>query len=139
MISKYPNTVVAGDASLLLAEAQAKEGKIDESTATLQAFVKAQPEHPLAGAARYGIGENYRQQGKLPEALEAFRSVRTESAGSYAAPLAQLSRHASSCWRRRPRKRSRHLILWLRNFPEPQRARSPVPRPSASGCRALLK
>ena len=91
VISKYPNTIVAGDASLLLAEAQAKEGKIDESTATLQAFVKAQPEHPLAGAARYGIGENYRQQGKLPEALEAFRSVRTESAGSYAAPLAQLS------------------------------------------------
>jgi tetratricopeptide (TPR) repeat protein len=88
VITKYPGSMPAADASFLLAEALRKEGKTDESTALYQKFLTEFPEHPLVGGARLGIAENYAAAGKTTEALTSLKAA--QSAGGYAAPFATL-------------------------------------------------
>jgi predicted negative regulator of RcsB-dependent stress response len=88
VVTKYPGTMPAADASFMLAEALRKEGKIDESTQIYQKFLSEYPKHPLVGGARLGIAENYSVQGNNSEALTALKAAQTT--GGYAAPFAAI-------------------------------------------------
>lgn len=91
VIGKFPGSVSAGDARLRLAASLRAEGKLDEAAAELDAMVTAQPDHPLAGAAWYFLGEIRQFQGNIEAALEAYRESSSRYKDSYAAPLALLA------------------------------------------------
>lgn len=88
VIAKYPGTMPAADAMLLLAESQREQGNTDESTATYQRFLSEYPDHPLVGGARLGVAENYSAAGKTVDALSALKVA--QAGGGYAAPFAAL-------------------------------------------------
>jgi predicted negative regulator of RcsB-dependent stress response len=90
VIAEHGGSVVAGNAALLLASSQRDAGKLDEATATLRAFVDAQPDHPMAPLAEVAIAENLALLGKADEAEAALQSVVDVDADSFAAPVAML-------------------------------------------------
>ena len=75
VLVKFPGTVAAGNAQLRLAEALRTEGKADEAASTLETFVAAQPEHPLASVGWLSLGEIRQMQKNDAAALEAFRTA----------------------------------------------------------------
>jgi len=89
LIGKYPGTMPAADAGLLLAAALRDAGKIEESTAAFRDFLKVFPGHPLAGGALLGVGENQDAMGKASEATETFQQVAEKYPKGYAAPFAR--------------------------------------------------
>lgn len=91
VLVKFPGTVAAGNAQLRLAEALRTEGKADEAASTLETFVAAQPEHPLAPVGWLSLGEIRQMQKNDAAALEAFRTASGKYASSYAAPMALLA------------------------------------------------
>jgi hypothetical protein len=57
VIDRYPGTMAAGNAHLLLAAKQREEGKYEDAIATLESFVRNYPDHPLVGGAELSIGK----------------------------------------------------------------------------------
>ena len=88
VVAGHSGTVAAGNAQLRLAELQRKDGKSDESTATLKSFIEKNPQHPLLSGAWLGIAENLEASGKTDEALAAYQKVATTYPASFAAALA---------------------------------------------------
>lgn len=88
VIAKYPGSMPAADAMLLLAESQREQGDFDGSTATYQRFLSEYPQHPLVSGARLGLAETSSAAGKPAEAITALKTV--QAAGGYAAPFAAL-------------------------------------------------
>jgi TolA-binding protein len=86
----YPSTAAAGDALLLLADAQRKEGKFDDANATLKRFIDKHPKHSLLPGAYLALGANLEAQGKNDDALTNYKKVATTYPNSYAAPSAYL-------------------------------------------------
>jgi TolA-binding protein len=91
VVKKFGGTPPASDALLLLAAAQQAAGKFDESTASFQDFLKANPKHQLAGGALFGIGQNQDAAGKPADALTTYQQVVEKYPKSYAAPFAAYS------------------------------------------------
>jgi TolA-binding protein len=91
VIAKYPRTVAAGDAHLLLAAKLRDEAKLDESTTTLRTFLEKFPEHPLVSGAWTSIAANLEAQGKADEALATYQKVSTGYANSFSAPAALMA------------------------------------------------
>jgi len=91
VLVKFPGSVAAGNAQLRLAEALRTEGKADEAASTLETFVAAQPEHPLAPVGWLSLGEIRQMQKNDVGAMEAFRTASGKYASSYAAPMALLA------------------------------------------------
>jgi len=91
VIARYENTPAGATASLLLSEAQRKDGKYAESNATLQKFIDKNPKHELTPTARMGIAANLQSLGRTDEALAAFQRVATDYPKSYLAPVALIS------------------------------------------------
>src|SRR4029453_3057919 len=89
--SPHPNRRAAGDAYLLLAEAQRSEKKFAEANTTLQTFIAKFPENEFASTARMAMAANLESMGKRDEALAAYQQVATTYPNSYNAPLALLS------------------------------------------------
>lgn len=92
IISKFPGSVPAGNATLLLAAQLRQEGKFEDALALLRKFSELYPQHPLASAAALSVAETLQAQGKTNEALEAYQSVTSRFANSFSAPLAMISR-----------------------------------------------
>lgn len=90
VIAQYSGTAAAGDAYLLLAEQLRKEGKLDESAATLREFIDKNPEHPLLSGAWTSLGATLEAQGKTDEALSTYQKVSTTYATSFSVPVALL-------------------------------------------------
>ncbi len=88
VIAKYPRSIVAGNASLLLASSLRTVGKIDEANAALRDFISAMPEHPLVGLASLALAENDAKAGKFPEAAKALQATADAYPKSFAAPVA---------------------------------------------------
>ena len=91
VIADYGGSVAAANAQLRLAELQRKGGKLEESTATLKAFVEQHPQHPLISGAWLGIATNQETAGKTDEALASYQKVATTYPTSYAAALALMA------------------------------------------------
>jgi len=88
VIKNYGGTMPAADAILLVAVANQKAGKLDESTAAFQNFLKSFPTHPLAGGALLGIGQNQDAAGNSKDAMATYQQVVEKYPKSYAAPFA---------------------------------------------------
>ncbi|MEI8386359.1 MAG: tetratricopeptide repeat protein [Verrucomicrobiota bacterium] len=88
VIKNYGGTLPAADAILLVAAENQKAGKFEESTTAFQNFLKAFPQHPLAGGALLGIGQNQDATGKPAEAMTTYQQVVDKYPKSYAAPFA---------------------------------------------------
>ena len=91
VITKYRATPAGASAQLLLAEAQRKEKKFVESSATLQAFIDKDPEHELVPTAKLALASNLESTGKTDEALALYQQIAAKYSKSFAAPLALMS------------------------------------------------
>ena len=88
VIKNYGGTMPAADALLLVAGANQKAGKLDESTAAFQNFLKSFPAHPLVGGALLGIGQNQDAAGNSKDAMATYQQVVEKYPKGYAAPFA---------------------------------------------------
>jgi tetratricopeptide (TPR) repeat protein len=88
IVKKYNGTMPAADALLLLAAANRDAGKMEESTAAFQSFLKSYPKHPLAGGAMLGVGQNQDAMGNSTEAAATYQQLCEKYPKSYAAPFA---------------------------------------------------
>jgi TolA-binding protein len=91
VIKNYGGTTPAADAILLVAAANRKAGKLEESSAAFQEFLKSFPTNPLAGGALLGIGQNQDAAGNATEASATYQQVIEKYPKSYAAPFAAYS------------------------------------------------
>jgi len=91
LIQKFPHTVAAGDASLLLAEKLRDDKKYDDAITVLQAMIDGEPNHPLIDGAWLSLASTYNAEGKPDQALDTYRQTATKFADRYSAPLAMLS------------------------------------------------
>lgn len=92
VISTFPRTAEAANATLLLAAELRKSSKFDEALALLRSFPDLYPKSPLASGAALSLANTLQAQGKNDEAIEAFQSVYSRYSTSYSAPLAMLAR-----------------------------------------------
>ncbi len=90
VIAQYPNTPAEASVYLLLAEAQRKEKKFADSSATIQLFVNKNPEHELAATAHMMVAANLESMGRTDEAVSKYRQIATSYPKSYLAPFALL-------------------------------------------------
>jgi len=88
IIDKYPGTVAAGDASLLLAGKLRDARKYDDALQVLQTFLDKYPDHPLAAGGDLSFAETLDAQGKADEAVARYEEVAAKYPDSYGAPLA---------------------------------------------------
>ena len=88
LIRNYGRTMPAADAMLLVAAADQKAGKWEESTGAFRNFLKSFPNHPLAGGALLGVGQNQDAAGKADDAMSTYQQVVEKYPKSYAAPFA---------------------------------------------------
>jgi TolA-binding protein len=88
IIQKFPRTVTAGNAYLMLAAQLRNESKYDDAVSTLHDFISQFPDHPLAAGGALDLAVTLESQGKLDEALDAYQQVTVKYASTYAAPLA---------------------------------------------------
>ncbi len=88
VIKDHPGTIVAGNASLRLAEELRREGRYADAIATLNAFIAKEPQHPLISAAWNSIGITYELEGKTEEALTAYQETAAKYPEAYTAPIA---------------------------------------------------
>ena len=91
VIEKFGGTMSAGNAHLLLAASQREEKKYDEAIATLESFLKAYPDHPLAGGALLSIGEIQEVAGRTDEALATYKETVEKYPDTYGAPAAMMA------------------------------------------------
>jgi len=94
IIQKYPHTVVAGNASLMLAEKLRDEKKYDEAIATALALIDQYPDYPLLDAAWLNQAATLEAAGRTDEALNKYQQVASKFATSYSAPQALLAEAA---------------------------------------------
>ena len=92
MIADHPTSVVAADASLVLALKQAEAKDYEAAAATAQSVVQKFPNYPMIGAARLAVGANLAAAGKLDQADEAYKLAAEANPKDFAAPLALLAR-----------------------------------------------
>ena len=91
VIADYGNTPAAGDAYILLAEAQRKEKKFTEANKTLETFIAKYPQHEFVSTAKMAMAANLDSMGKTDDALKMYQQIASAYPNSYAAPLAMLS------------------------------------------------
>ena len=89
--SEYSGTVTGGNAQLMLADKLRADGKLDDSSAALHAFIDKYPEHPLISGAYTSLATNLETQGKIDEALATYQKVSSAYANSFSAPIALLA------------------------------------------------
>ncbi|MEA3209222.1 MAG: Tetratricopeptide repeat-like domain [Chthoniobacter sp.] len=87
----YAATPAAGNAALLLGEDLRKQGKLDESAATLRTLIDKDPDHPLISGAWTSLAATQEAQGKQDEALSTYQKVSTTFATSFSAPVSLLA------------------------------------------------
>jgi TolA-binding protein len=91
IIATYAGTPAAGNAQLLLANQMRNEGKLDESSSILRAFIDKYPKHELISGAWTSLAANQEAQGKIDDALATFQKVSTSYTTSFSAPVALLA------------------------------------------------
>ncbi len=92
MIASHPTSVVAADATLVLAQKQAEAKNFEAAAASAQSVIEKFPSYPLIGAARLAVGANLAAAGKLDQADAAYKVAAEADPKDFAAPLALLAR-----------------------------------------------
>lgn len=88
VVARYPRSLVAGNALLLIAQAAAQEQQYEAAKETYQRFLEHFPHHPLAINALLGKAMNDDAMGNFQAAIDEFQQAATAYASSYGAPLA---------------------------------------------------
>jgi len=88
---KYPHTVVAGNATLLLAEKLRDAKKYDEATAVLHGLIDNYADYPMVDAAWLSLAATLEAQGKPDEALSTYQQIVTTFPSRSSAPQAMLA------------------------------------------------
>ena len=91
IIQKYPHTVAAGNASLLLAEKLRDDKKYDDAINVLKAMIDSQPDHPMIDGAWLSLAGTYNSQGKTDQAVDTYKQIALKFADRYSAPQALLT------------------------------------------------
>ena len=78
---RYPQSPLADDASLRLAEAQVETGRPADARRTLEQFVASSPNDPRAGRAWIALARAREQAGDRSGALEAYSKVPRDAKG----------------------------------------------------------
>ena len=91
VIVDYPRTPAGASAYMLLADAQRKEKKFSEASATLQTFLDKFPRHELGGTARLAMAGNLEAMGRKDEALTAYQRLVAGDPQGFAASIALYS------------------------------------------------
>ena len=91
VIQKFPHSVAAGNASLVLAEKLRDAKNYDEAIKVLQAMIDGGQKHPLIDGAWLSLASTYTAAGKTDLALDTYRQIATKFADRYSAPLALFS------------------------------------------------
>ena len=89
--ASHPNSPVAGNSLLLIAEQLRNENKLDESTAALKQFIEKYPTHQLISGAWVSLAVNLEAQEKTDEALVNYQKVVTTYPLSFSAPAALMA------------------------------------------------
>lgn len=90
-IAKFPGSVEAGNASLLLSASLREEKKPDVARGVLEEFLKSQPKHPLAPLALVGLSGLSAQSDDVAAAKADLQRILSEFPTSFAVPFAMLS------------------------------------------------
>jgi tetratricopeptide (TPR) repeat protein len=88
VIHRYPGTIAAGNANLLIAGTQAASGQYSESDKSYQAFMKDYSSHPLFVNALFGLASNAEAEGKTDDALKYYSDIFNRYSTDYLAPMA---------------------------------------------------
>lgn len=88
IVQKFPYTVTAGNAMLLLAEKLRNEKKYDEAITVLRTMIEQYPDHPLIDRAWLSLAATQEAQGKTDEALSTYQQVFANYNGRSSAPQA---------------------------------------------------
>lgn len=91
---KYPGTLAAANAYLLLAHDQIEAKDFAGAAVTWQMFADKFPKHPQVAAAQLARGDALGAQGKFDEARAVYQQVTSAHANDYTAPLALISEAA---------------------------------------------
>ena len=91
VIQKFPHSIAAGNAQLMLAGALRSEKKFDEALAALRDFTNQFPDHPLAAVGALSVATTLDEQGKTDAAFDAYQQVTAKYPASYAAPVALMA------------------------------------------------
>jgi tol-pal system protein YbgF len=118
LIAKYPGTVAAGDASLLLAGKLRAAKRYDDAIQVLNTFMDKYPKHPLLAAGDLGIAETLDAQGKQDDAISRYEEVAAKYPDSYVAPIALLAQ--ASILRHEGKSEEAHRIYenFVTQFPD---------------------
>ncbi len=83
VLSSFPGTDAAVNATLPLAASEVRLGQLDQAIAHYEAYLRGAPaSEPLRATALDGLGHAREAKGELPQALEVYeRMAREESAG----------------------------------------------------------
>lgn len=89
-VSGQGDSVIAGNARLVLSQKLREAGDLAGSTAVLKEFQAKHLGHPMESGALTGLAANLEAEGKADEALAIYRSVSAKFGRSFSAPLALL-------------------------------------------------
>lgn len=92
VIADHPDSIVAANAYLVLAQKQADAKEYDAAAASAQAVAEKFPGYPLRGAAMLAVGANLEAAGKLDQADAAYKTAVEKSPDDFAASIALLAR-----------------------------------------------
>ncbi|MEO7932720.1 MAG: tetratricopeptide repeat protein [Chthoniobacterales bacterium] len=88
IIAKYPGTIIAGNAQLLLADKLRDENKLDDAIALLSDFTKNAPTHPLIAQGWLSYAGTLEMKGDLPKATQTYANIAVQFGSTEAAPAA---------------------------------------------------
>jgi tol-pal system protein YbgF len=99
-----------------------KDGKYDEASSALQAFVGKYPQHELAPNAMYWLGEAHYVRRDYPAALAAFEGLLKDYPGNRKTPDALLKVGYCEAELKRPGPARAALARVIQEFPDSQAA-----------------
>lgn len=90
VINEHADTQAARSATILLADAQWKEGQQDAAISTLRSFIDSNPDHPALATARASLGSKLMAQGKNADATTLYQEITDDPKSRYLAPYAMI-------------------------------------------------
>ena len=88
LIAKYPGTIVAGNARLLLADQLRNDGKLDDALKVLSDFTTSSADHPLIAQGWLSYAATLELKGDLEKAGQTYANIAQQYGATEAAPAA---------------------------------------------------
>jgi len=88
IVQKFPHTIAAGNATLMLAEKLRDSKKYDEAVVLLQTMIDQYPDYPLIDTAWLALAATFQAAGKTDEALVKYQLTATKFPTTSSAPHA---------------------------------------------------